>query len=102
MTELAMIGKQAREIEDEDTETAIQFAQEGKEVPLTRLDRVRMILEEGIGNDSGREAREGRRSVRGRAVMFANRINALSLGMTKLKAFRERQENVFKVLAGIS
>ncbi len=102
MAELAMIGNQAKQIAEEDTEIAIRLAQEGEEVPLTRLDRVGIILEEGIGNErERREAKEGRRSVQGRAVAFANRINALSLGMTKLKAFRERQEDVFKVLTGI-
>ena len=69
---------------------------------LSRLDRVKMMLEEGVGYERGlREADAGRRSVEGRAVSFANRINSLSLGMTRLKAFRERQEFVFKILAGI-
>ena len=42
-----------------------------------------------------------RRSVEGRAIAFANRINSLALGMTKLRAFRERQEEVFRVLASV-
>ena len=62
------------------------------------------------GRENGRrsntsESREGRRrttSTENRAVAFANRINALSLGMTKLRAFRERQEAVFKVLIGVT
>jgi len=102
MAELAAIGELAKQMEEEDTQTAIQLAQDGKEVPLSRLDRVRSILADGVGNEGEmRAARQGRRSVEGRAVAFANRINALSLGMTKIKAFRERQEGVFKVLAGI-
>ncbi|KAI0337274.1 hypothetical protein BDW22DRAFT_1364360 [Trametopsis cervina] len=40
-------------------------------------------------------------STENRAVAFANRINALALGMTKLKAFKERQDMVFKVLSGV-
>jgi len=36
--------------------------------------------------------------VEGRAVVFANKVNALRLALTKLKPFRERQEYVFKVL----
>ncbi|KAI0685267.1 hypothetical protein BC835DRAFT_534419 [Cytidiella melzeri] len=40
-------------------------------------------------------------STENRAVAFANRINALALGMTKLKAFRERQDTVFRVLTGV-
>lgn len=47
------------------------------------------------------EEGSGRRSAEGRAVGFANRINALALGMTKLRAFKERQNDVFKVLAGV-
>ena len=61
-----------------------------------------MILEEGVGYERGlQDARDGRRSVEGRAVAFSNRVNALSLGMTKLRAFKERQGDVFKVLGGI-
>ncbi|KAF8869883.1 hypothetical protein CPB84DRAFT_1803308 [Gymnopilus junonius] len=102
MLELAGIGHQAKEIEEEDTKTAINLVQAGKDVPPSRLDRVKRILEEGVGYEQGLSgARDGRRSVEGRGVAFANRINGLSLGMTRLKAFRERQEDVFKVLAGI-
>ncbi|PPQ71661.1 hypothetical protein CVT26_010579 [Gymnopilus dilepis] len=102
MVEHASIGHQAKEMEEQDTQTAIELVQAGKNVPLSRLDRVKMMLEEGVGYEQGlNDARDGRRSVEGRAVAFANRINALSLGMTRLKAFRERQDDVFKVLAGI-
>ena len=48
------------------------------------------------------DPRRRRTSTQNRAVIFANRINALALGMTKLKAFRERQDMVFKVLAGVT
>jgi hypothetical protein len=58
------------------------------------------MLEEGVGHDVG-QGSEGRRSVEGRAVAFTNRVNALALGLTRLKAFKERQRDVFKVLAGI-
>ncbi|KAF9457963.1 hypothetical protein BDZ94DRAFT_1227077 [Collybia nuda] len=102
MAELAAIGQQAKEVEDEDNKTAMDCAQRGEDIPPSRMDRVRLMLEEGVGYAQGRrDAEEGRRSVEGRAVAFTNRINALSLGMTRLKAFRERQEDVFKVLAGI-
>jgi len=102
MVELAKIGQEGKQMEEEDTQAAIELAQQGKEIPVSRLDRVRLLLEEGIGSERDlREARQGRRSAEGRAVAFTNRINALSLGMTKLKPFRERQEAVFKVLAGI-
>lgn len=102
MTELAQIGQRAKEMEEDDTQMVIESVQQGKDIPVSRLDRVRLLLEEGIGNERDlREAKQGRRSVEGRAVTLANRINALSLGLTKLKPFRERQEGVFKVLAGI-
>ncbi|KAF9534053.1 hypothetical protein CPB83DRAFT_421216 [Crepidotus variabilis] len=102
MMELASIGRTAKEMDDEDTETAIKLAERGKDIPPTRLERVKIILEEGIGHASGlKDASEGRRSVEGRAVAFANRVNGLSLGMTRLPAFRERQNDVFAVLAGI-
>ena len=99
MLELANIGQVAKKLEEEDTQTAIEFAQLGEDIPVSRLDRVRLLLERGIGSEG--EAKQGRRSTEGRAVAFTNRINALSLSMTRLKPFRERQEAVFKVLTGI-
>jgi hypothetical protein len=102
MDELATIGRQAKEIENEDTEFAMKCAQRGIAMPIPRMERVRLMLEGGVGHEQGRkEAKDGRRSVEGRAVAFANRINTLSLGMTKLKAFRQRQGEVFKILAAI-
>ncbi|KAJ6497063.1 hypothetical protein C8R47DRAFT_1113697 [Mycena vitilis] len=102
MSELAAIGRTARELQEEDDLTAMQCVQHGKPIPATRMDRVRLMLEQGVGYAQGRrDNEEGRRSVEGRAVSFTNRINALSLGMTRLKAFRERQADVFKVLSGI-
>jgi len=64
------------------------------------MDRVKAMLEEGVGHDIA-QGSQGRRSVEGRAVAFTNRVNALALGMTRLKAFKERQKDVFKVLGGI-
>ncbi|KAG7451462.1 uncharacterized protein BT62DRAFT_984572 [Guyanagaster necrorhizus] len=102
MVELAAIGRDSKELEAEDDRTAMQYAQQGRDIPAPRMERVRKILEEGVGySDRHRDEDNGRRSVEGKAVAFANRINALSLGMTRLKAFRERQEYVFTVLASI-
>lgn len=102
MIELAGIGQRAKEIEEADNESAMKHAEKGEDIPPSRMDRVKMMLEEGVGHTRGRrDAEEGRRSVEGRAVAFMNRINALSLGMTSLRAFKERQEDVFKVLAGV-
>jgi hypothetical protein len=102
MVELGSIGHQAKEMEEEDNEMAMKLVERGEDVPVPRMDRVGMMLKEGVGYARGRmDADQGRRSVEGRAVAFTNRINALSLGMTRLKAFKERQADVFKVLAGI-
>lgn len=82
----------------------------------TRMERVKRILVKGVGSENlcgnGSEDEDGngngngggrmrKRSIEGRAVAFANRIGELALGMMKLPAFRERQDVVFKVLAGI-
>ncbi|KAF4615745.1 hypothetical protein D9613_012403 [Agrocybe pediades] len=141
MRELGEIGREARRMMEEDDEWAIRMVQEGREDELaaagagreggrgSRMDRVRRMLEEGVGyelramgvspppstsasttnataaptaNDgltgNRPNATRSRRSLEGRAVAFANRINGLSLGMTKLRAFRERQEDVFAIL----
>lgn len=101
MRELIDIGAQAREMEQVDNDTAMEYAQRGEDIPEPILDRAKVIFELGIGSERERGRREGRLSVEGRAVAFANRINALSLAMTKLRAFKERQDQVFKILAGI-
>jgi hypothetical protein len=104
MIELSVIGKQAQSMDEEDNEHAMKLAQQGRsdDIPLSRLDRVRLMWEKGVGyeNDS-RDDDGGRRSVEGRSVAFANKVNALGLALTKLKPFKERQEYVFKVLGGI-
>ncbi|KAF9037651.1 hypothetical protein BJ165DRAFT_1532303 [Panaeolus papilionaceus] len=108
MKELVAVGHAAKVMEEEDNNDAIQAIQSGEDVPdQTRLERVKLVLEGGIGYEfdelrRSNTERQRRRSVEGRAVAFANRVNALSLGMTRLRTFRERQEEVFKVLAGVS
>ena len=103
MRELAAIGREAALIEEEDTMEAVRLVQEGcNEVPVPRLERARLLLERGAGYDVGERGGScGRRSAEGRAVAFANRVNALALAMTRLPQFRERQDDVFKVLAGV-
>jgi hypothetical protein len=100
MLELGAIGRLVKEVEEQDTEEAMRLAQAGKDIPPPRMDRVKMVLEEGVGHDVP-QGSEGRRSVEGRAVAFTNRVNGLALGLTRLKTFRERQKDVFKVLSGI-
>lgn len=112
LREFADIGRTAHLIEDEDTEEVVRLLNEGQtDIPEPRMDRVREILERGVGHHNSKLPRgpmvdtgktSGRRSSEGRAVAFANRINALALGMTKLRQFRERQDDVFKVLAGVA
>ena len=129
MKELCAIGRQARDMIEEDSVASVQALQHDKELPFPRLERARSILEGGVGhayNDTmdsrgfGEQDHHSRRSedspshntnitdprrrttsTENRAVAFANRINALALGMTRLKAFKERQEMVFKVLIGV-
>ncbi|KAH6910270.1 hypothetical protein BKA70DRAFT_119753 [Coprinopsis sp. MPI-PUGE-AT-0042] len=97
--ELVGIGQAAKEMEDEDNEIAIKYVIDNKTPPPTRIERVKKMLECGIGAE--REITTGRSSVEGKAVAFSNRINALALGLTRLKPFRDRQDHVFKILAGI-
>ncbi|KAH8826679.1 hypothetical protein DL96DRAFT_1608658 [Flagelloscypha sp. PMI_526] len=131
MRELAMIGQMAKNMELEDDKAAVAYARSQAErsrrspeersrprvdeqlPPIPLMDRVKRMLVEGVGCDipgtgtSGRllqregSERQQRRSIEGRAVAFTNRVNALSLNMTKLPAFRERQDLVFQILAGI-
>lgn len=102
MSEFSAIGREAVHIEEEDTTVAIRLVQEGREgeVAVPRLERVRLLLERGTGYKVGSEC-NGRQSAEGRAVAFANRVNALALAMTRLPQFKERQDDVFRVLAGV-
>ncbi|KAJ3821826.1 hypothetical protein F5880DRAFT_1732483 [Lentinula raphanica] len=99
--ELAAIGRQAKEIQEADNARAMRYAAEGKDIPMAKIERVQQILLEGVGCTTQHRSEEGRRSVEGRAIAFANRINGLSLALTHLKAFKDRQDQVFKVLSGI-
>lgn len=103
MAELDAIGARAQEMEEEDNRRAVKLAQRGvREMPIAQLDRAKMILEEGIGYAEGlRDIKRDPNSNYAQAISLANRINALSLRMTGLKAFREKQEVVFEVLAGV-
>ncbi|KAI0081049.1 hypothetical protein K474DRAFT_1588783 [Panus rudis PR-1116 ss-1] len=102
MQELCDIGVKMRAMEEEDSVATVEALQHDKEPPKPRLDRVRMILEGGVGHVYNRDPEQPRdRTTSNRAVAFANRINALALAMTKIRAFRERQDAVFKVLTGV-
>ena len=106
MNELVAIGREARDIETQDTDLVVKMlssADSDVVLPVPRLERVRRMLEFGIGveRDGVGERDERRYSVTGRTVAFTNRISALALGLTRLKAFRDRQDYVFKVLEGL-
>ena len=116
MRELGAIGQVVREAEEEDNQRTIEALTQGQEPPAPRVERVRRMLERGIASEHRRrrskddnddeedeleELDTGRRSIEGRAVALANRINALALGMTKLRPFRERQNEIFKILASV-
>ena len=107
MIELVAIGSAVKECEAEDRADAIEISSRGGTPPEPRMERTRKMLENGVGY-SRRRRRSGedggnsnRRSVQGRAVTLSNRINALALGMTRLKAFRDNQNDVFSVLAAL-
>ncbi|GLB40757.1 hypothetical protein LshimejAT787_0806280 [Lyophyllum shimeji] len=63
MAELAAVGRQAREMEEEDDELAMGYVRRGEEVPASaaRMERVRVMLEEGWGvrRAGGRRRRGG-------------------------------------------
>ncbi|KAL4062938.1 hypothetical protein V8B97DRAFT_2089912 [Scleroderma yunnanense] len=103
MTELTSIGRTARQMTEEDDLQMAQCLQNGEEPPEPRLNRVRKMLEGGVGYDrsQGEDDSDRRRSVEGRAVVFTNRVNALGLGILQIKTFRERQAEVFNILGGI-
>ena len=102
LREFAAIGREAARMEEEDTVEAVRLVSEGREgeVRAPRLERTRVLLERGAGYDDG-GGNGGRRSAEGRAVAFANRVNALALSVTRLPQFRERQDDVFRVLASV-
>jgi DNA-binding Lrp family transcriptional regulator len=104
MRELMDIGSSALKLIEEDDELAIRALSSGQDVQEeTRMERVKKILLEGVGYEYRRVGSFGgrRRSVEGRGLAFSNRIGELAVRMTALRAFRERQYGVFKVLVGI-
>ncbi|KAH8991238.1 hypothetical protein EDB92DRAFT_685348 [Lactarius akahatsu] len=69
MRELVAISVEAALIEEEDAATAIALAQEGRTVPVPRIERALLLLERGAGYDvqEGEEKDSGeRRSAEGR------------------------------------
>ncbi|KAF8508090.1 hypothetical protein BU17DRAFT_77991 [Hysterangium stoloniferum] len=102
MMELAALGREAQTYATEDDEDAMRLVGEGRDIPEPRMERVRKVLESGVGYAQGDEnGDEGRRSVEGRAVQFSTRVNRLALTMTGLPAFRSYAKDVFDVLGSL-
>lgn len=102
MAEFVAIGSAVKKCEAEDDADAIKIISKGGMPLEPRMERTKQVIENGVGYCSRRSGDGGnRRSLEGRALTLANRINALALGMTRLKAFRDRQNDVFIVLAGL-
>ncbi|GJJ12587.1 hypothetical protein Clacol_006830 [Clathrus columnatus] len=109
MQEFDSIQQGAIQIVAQDDEEAIQLTAEGKEVREPRIDRVRRILLDGMGEGEMSPNRlpstdgEGlRMSIEGHALQFATQINILALRMTSLPTFRSYARNVFDILGGLA
>ncbi|KAG2110282.1 uncharacterized protein F5147DRAFT_689920 [Suillus discolor] len=102
MMELIAIGRDAQVMQDEDNEATIKAIERGDEdIPEPRFERVQAIIINGVRVSRGAaddRCRTRKRSVEGRAVTFANRVNALGLSISRIKAFRDREKEVFDVL----
>lgn len=108
MRSLDAIARRVREIAEEDDQHAMELIAEGKDDELarsvTRIERLKIMLERGAGAEeavSPDGENRGRVSPNGTTIQLANRINALAIGLTGLAAFRERQNEVFSILAGV-
>lgn len=125
MRGLDAIARRAKEIAEEDDQHAMELLTEGKDEELaktvTRMERLKTMLERGAGAEEARSpgaggvsgtggneeeddagTNRGRVSPNGTTIELANRINALAMGLTSLAAFRERQNDVFAILGGVS
>ncbi|KAG1750280.1 hypothetical protein EDB19DRAFT_1679487 [Suillus lakei] len=102
MMELISIGRDAQVMQDEDNEATIKAIESGDEdIPEPRFERVQAIIVDGVrvgGGTADDRCRTRKMSVEGRVVAFANRVNALGLSISRIKAFRDREKEVFDVL----
>jgi hypothetical protein len=93
--------RRVRILAEADDRDAVRLAEEGElgdrleaEIPTeTRLERLKRRLEEGVAHQSS--------SPGGTVAELANAIGRLALGMCQLPNFVQRQDEVFKVLAGL-
>ncbi|KAG2153988.1 hypothetical protein DEU56DRAFT_976747 [Suillus clintonianus] len=102
MMELIAVGRDAQVMQDEDNEATIKVIERGDaDIPEPRFERVKVIIIDGVrvcGDCADNGSRARKRSLEGRAVAFANRVNALGLSISRIKAFRDREKEVFDVL----
>jgi hypothetical protein len=102
MMELIAIGRDAQVMQDKDNVKTIKAIERGdQDIPEPRFERVQAIIVDGVrvsGGTAADRCRTRKRSVEGRAVAFANRVNALGLSISRIKAFRDREKEVFDVL----
>ena len=104
--ELIGIGQQGRKIAEADDDRAIACVARGKDLPTTRMDRLRQILEKGVGyvDESGKIRGEDRLEREfGKTMAFALRINQLTMKVVKMKSLfkSENAGEILNILAGL-
>ncbi|KZT60537.1 hypothetical protein CALCODRAFT_411650, partial [Calocera cornea HHB12733] len=108
MAQLVRIALRAQLMSEEDDARAVRYLAQDRALPTPRLDRLRKQLLEGAGaglagdgagsTDADADARAHTPS--GTVTALANRINVVALQWVRLRAFRDRQGEVFDVLSG--
>lgn len=106
MLEFDSVAEDALRLAAEDDEDAIRMAAEGASMKEPRVDMVKRILLDGMGESEMSRPSMDEDELRmnleeGRALQFATRINMLALKMTSLPTFRSYARNVFDILEGV-
>lgn len=94
MRELCGVAEEWRERDDREAVSTANSSNPNSNSNQTTLERVVDLLIQGAYSG-------GRTSPEGRTLAFANRVSALALGVTRLAAFRERQDEVFGILRAV-
>jgi hypothetical protein len=102
MAELIAIGRYAQDMQVADNEATIKAIERGDEdIPEPMYERLKGIIIDGVRVNKAPATpgcRQRKGSIEGRAVAFANKVNALGLSISRIKAFRDREKEVFEVL----
>lgn len=114
MRGLDAIARRMRDVSEEDDAYAMELLAQGKDEELerhvTRMERLKLMLERGVGVEEAQspvgangndDVHRGRSSPSGTTIQLANKVNGLALGLMSIPAFRERQGDVFRILAGV-